>query len=93
MRKLRLSRRTMLRGTVAGGTVALALPPLEAMACIGLGIRSLSMSAPSVGAVRAMVRSLDCATTGRFVRSLLALPDRSLRGRLRAFARDHRVDA
>ncbi|MCA9691176.1 MAG: DUF1552 domain-containing protein [Myxococcales bacterium] len=31
MRKLRLSRRTMLRGTVAGGTVALALPPLEAM--------------------------------------------------------------
>lgn len=67
--------------------------PLEAMACVGLGIRSLSMSASSVGAVRAMVRSLNSDSTGRFIRSLLAMPDRSLRGRLRGFARDHGVEA
>ncbi|MEZ5667512.1 MAG: phosphoenolpyruvate--protein phosphotransferase [Alphaproteobacteria bacterium] len=65
--------------------------PLEAMACIGLGVRSLSMAASAVGPVRAMVRSLDAGAVGGFVRSLLAAPDRTLRGRLRGFARDHGV--
>ena len=65
--------------------------PLEALACIGLGVRSLSMSASSVGAVRAMVRSLDSAVAGRFLRTHLHGSGRSLRGLLRGFARDHGV--
>ncbi|MGF1626628.1 MAG: phosphoenolpyruvate--protein phosphotransferase [Alphaproteobacteria bacterium] len=63
--------------------------PLEAMACIGLGVRSLSMSASSVGAVRAMIRSLECGSLGPFLRARLHGSDRSLRGLLRGFARDH----
>ena len=31
MKRLQLSRRSFLRGSLAGVTVALALPPLEAM--------------------------------------------------------------
>jgi phosphotransferase system, enzyme I, PtsP len=65
--------------------------PLEAMACIGLGVRSLSMSASSVGAVRAMVRSLDVDALSRFLRARLRGSDRSLRALLRGFARDHGV--
>ena len=65
--------------------------PLEAMACIGLGVRSLSMSASAIGPIRAMVRSLDCAQLSAFVRTLISAPDRSLRGRLRGFAHDHDV--
>lgn len=65
--------------------------PLEALACIGLGVRSLSMSASSVGAVRAMVRSLDSEVAGRFLRTHLHGSGRSLRGLLRGFARDHGV--
>ena len=65
--------------------------PLEAMACIGLGVRSLSMSASAVGPVRAMVRSLDSGRVGAFVRAQMYAPDRSLRGRLKGFAHDHGV--
>lgn len=65
--------------------------PLEALACLALGVRSLSMSASSVGAIRAMVRSLDNAAAGRFLRAHLSAPNRSLRGLLRGFARDHGV--
>jgi phosphotransferase system enzyme I (PtsP) len=65
--------------------------PLEAMACIGLGARSLSMSASSVGAVRAMVRSLDVGEVSRFIRARLTASDRSLRALLKGFARDHGV--
>jgi phosphotransferase system enzyme I (PtsP) len=63
--------------------------PLEAMACIGLGVRSLSMSASSVGAVRAMIRTLECTALTQFLRARLQGSDRSLRGLLRGFARDH----
>lgn len=65
--------------------------PLEAMALLGLGVRSLSMSAPSVGPVRAMVRSLRLPVTESFMEGLYHLPDHSVRERLRAFAVDHGV--
>lgn len=65
--------------------------PLEAMACIGLGVRSLSMSASSVGAVRAMVRTLEVDAVSPFLRARIGGADRSLRALLRGFAHDHGV--
>jgi phosphotransferase system enzyme I (PtsP) len=65
--------------------------PLEAMALIGLGYRSLSMSPLSVGPVKTMIRSVDLAGLREYLETLLPLSDSSLRDKLRAFARDHDV--
>jgi phosphotransferase system, enzyme I, PtsP len=65
--------------------------PLEAMALVGLGFRTLSMAPLSVPPVKAMVLSLDVQGARRYILSLLDAPDRSLRDKLRAFARDHGV--
>lgn len=65
--------------------------PLEAMALIGLGFRSISMSAPCFGAVKAMVRSLTLQPLSNYVGTLLGTPGHSVRERLRAFAIDHGI--
>jgi phosphotransferase system enzyme I (PtsP) len=65
--------------------------PLEAMALIGLGYRSLSMSPRAIGAVRLMLRSLDVAVVRRFIDTLLAERRDSLREPLRSFAQEHDV--
>lgn len=65
--------------------------PIEAMALIGIGFRSLSMSPPSIGPVKEMVRSLPVARTEAFLRPLLGSSDHSLREQLRAFAADYGV--
>lgn len=65
--------------------------PLEAMALLACGIRTLSVSSPAVGPVKTMVRSLTVAPVRAYLDHLLKLPDRSLRDRLRAFALDHQV--
>lgn len=65
--------------------------PLEAMALIGLGYRSLSMSPLSVGPVKTMIRSLDLVGLRHYLDSLVTLADASLRDKLRSFARDHDV--
>jgi phosphotransferase system enzyme I (PtsP) len=65
--------------------------PLEAMALLGLGLRTLSMAPPSVGPVKTMVRSALLKPLARYLDSLLDAPDRSVREKLRGFARDHGV--
>ncbi|MBR9971879.1 phosphoenolpyruvate--protein phosphotransferase [Magnetospirillum sulfuroxidans] len=65
--------------------------PLEAMALLACGIRTLSVSSPAVGPVKTMIRSLAVAPVRAYLDHLLKLPDRSLRDRLRAFALDHDV--
>ena len=65
--------------------------PLEAMALIELGYRSLSMSPRAIGAVRLMLRSLDVAVLRRFIDTLLAERRDSLREPLRSFAQEHVV--
>ena len=65
--------------------------PLEAMALVGIGFRRLSMSAPSIGPVKAMLRSLDVDELAPFLIGLLGRPDRTLRGQLAAFARDRNI--
>ncbi|HUL07688.1 MAG TPA: phosphoenolpyruvate--protein phosphotransferase [Candidatus Acidoferrum sp.] len=65
--------------------------PVDAMALIGLGFRTLSMAPPAVGAVKTMIRSLDVARLQTYLTGIRGTAAGSLRGRLRAFARDHNV--
>ena len=65
--------------------------PLDAMALVGIGFRSLSMNPSAIGPVKVMVRSLRLSALEEFLEPLLEAPDHSLRGKLAAFARDHGV--
>ncbi|MCZ6741685.1 MAG: phosphoenolpyruvate--protein phosphotransferase [Alphaproteobacteria bacterium] len=67
----------------------MASRPLEAMALVGLGYRSLSLTAASIGPVKTMVRSLRLRSLREYMKTILDSPEHSLRDRLRAFALDH----
>jgi phosphotransferase system enzyme I (PtsP) len=65
--------------------------PLEAMALIGLGFRSISMAPASVGPVKAMILSLDAGSLKERLDELLESKDTSLREDLRRFAAEKGV--
>jgi phosphotransferase system enzyme I (PtsP) len=65
--------------------------PIEAMALVGLGFRHISMAAPAIGPVKAMVRSLGVGALETYMARFYDSPDHSLREKLRAFALDHGV--
>jgi phosphotransferase system enzyme I (PtsP) len=65
--------------------------PIEAMALIALGFRTLSMAPGAIGPVKAMLRSLDSAAAGAYLDEIRRRPDNSLRSKLEAYARDHVV--
>jgi phosphotransferase system, enzyme I, PtsP len=65
--------------------------PIEAMVLIGLGFRTLSVTATAVGPVKTMIRSLDAAGLARYLDEIGGRPDHSLRRWLEAYARDHAV--
>jgi phosphotransferase system enzyme I (PtsP) len=65
--------------------------PLEAMALIGLGFRSISMAPASVGPVKAMILSLDAGNLGERLDGLLESKDTSLREDLKRYAAEHGV--
>jgi phosphotransferase system enzyme I (PtsP) len=65
---------------------------LEAMALIGIGIKRLSITPAAVGAVKAMVRTLDSAAIEAEMSDILFRPTGSLRDRLSQWARDHTVE-
>ncbi|MEN8196689.1 MAG: phosphoenolpyruvate--protein phosphotransferase [Pseudomonadota bacterium] len=65
--------------------------PLEAMALAGIGYRSLSMVAPSVGPVKDMIRSLELRRLADYLRTQCGSADHSLRGKLKSFAKDHGI--
>jgi phosphotransferase system enzyme I (PtsP) len=88
--------RTVVRECDAAGVPVsvcgeMAGRPLEAMALVGLGFRSLSMAATSVGPTRMMIRSLDLEQLSAYLDSLLAGSSLSLRTKLRAYGRDHGI--
>jgi len=60
--------------------------PIEAMALVGLGFRSISMSAASIGPVKAMVLELDAAKLESYVHEWLETGNQSIRERLQDFA-------
>ncbi|POR53413.1 phosphoenolpyruvate--protein phosphotransferase [Bosea psychrotolerans] len=67
--------------------------PLETMALIGLGYRAFSMSAASIGPVKAMLRALDVERLRERLDWMLASPDgvASLRPQLAALAAEFKV--
>ena len=69
----------------------MAARPLEALALVGLGIRSLSMTPVSLGAVKAMIRTVDLQELAAYLNKQLDSADDSLRESLRLFAVDHDI--
>jgi phosphotransferase system enzyme I (PtsP) len=67
--------------------------PLEAMALIGLGFRSISVAPASVGPIKAMVLSLDAGQLAERLDALLAGGETSLREDLKRFAAENGVQA
>ncbi|PZO03676.1 MAG: phosphoenolpyruvate--protein phosphotransferase [Hyphomicrobiales bacterium] len=67
--------------------------PLETMALIGLGYRAFSMSAASIGPVKAMLRALDAGKLAERLDWMLASGEgvASLRPQLAAFAAEFKV--
>ncbi len=66
----------------------LAAKPLEAMALIALGFRSLSLSPAMIGPVKAMVLALDAAGAEKALLPALSGEGTSAREKLRVFAAD-----
>ncbi len=66
--------------------------PLEAMALIGLGFRSVSMAPASIGPVKTMILSLDARKIEAFLTQRLAAADPNLRQNLARFAEEHEVE-
>jgi phosphotransferase system enzyme I (PtsP) len=65
--------------------------PLEAMALIGLGFRSISMAPASVGPVKAMILSVDAGNLAKRLDELLESGKSSLREDLKRYAAEHGV--
>ena len=66
--------------------------PLEAMALIGLGFRSISMAPASIGPIKSMVLSADAGVLAREVRALVAAGTGNLRAELRRIAETHSIE-
>ena len=65
--------------------------PLEAMALIGLGFRSISMAPASVGPIKAMILSLDASDLSVRLEQMLDTRTTSLRNELKQFAAEKGV--
>jgi phosphotransferase system enzyme I (PtsP) len=92
---LRFLRRVVTQAKEAGVPVRVCGEmggrPLEAMALIGIGIDSLSITPAAVGPVKAMIRSIDAAAVRAKVEAALAKPPPNLRKSLSDWAKRHRV--
>jgi phosphotransferase system enzyme I (PtsP) len=69
----------------------LAGRPLEALALIGIGAESFSITPAAVGPIKAMVRSVDASAARARLDQLLARPPRDMRKALADWARRHSV--
>jgi phosphotransferase system enzyme I (PtsP) len=65
--------------------------PLDAMALLGLGLRTLSMQPANIGPIKLMIRSMDLSEVAPFVDKLCGRTDHSLRTRLTAFAAERGI--
>lgn len=93
---LTLLRRVMAQCNAAGVEVGfcgdLATRPLDLIALLACGVRSISVPPPAVGPIKAMIRTLNLQEAAQYVEVLCEQEERSIRPYLRAFARDHHVD-
>ena len=92
---LALFREVIARTRAAGVSLSMcgdmAGNPIEAMALIALGFRTLSMAATAIGPVKMMIRSLDAGAVADYLGEIGSRPDHSLRPKLEAYARDHAI--
>ncbi len=65
--------------------------PLDAMALLGLGLRTLSMHPANIGPIKLMIRSMNLSEVTPFVDKLCGRTDHSLRTRLSAFAAERGI--
>jgi phosphotransferase system enzyme I (PtsP) len=75
----------------AGFCGEMARKPLDALALIGVGVRSLSVSALAIGSLKAMIRSVDLAELTVYMDYLLSSSEPSVRHWLEAYAKDHAI--
>ncbi|MGE3626279.1 MAG: putative PEP-binding protein, partial [Hyphomicrobiales bacterium] len=66
--------------------------PLEAMALLGLGFRTISMAPASIGPVKAMLRSLDLGVLSARMDEWLETGVGDCRTPLAAFAKENGVE-
>ncbi len=94
---LRVLKQIVDAGRASGTPVTLcgelAGRPISAMALLGLGYRSISMSPASIGPVKAMLTDLPLAKLEAFLADALSRPGagRDMRAELSAFADEHGV--
>ena len=69
----------------------MARKPLDALALVGVGVRSLSVSASAIGPLKAMIRSLTLSELEKYMDYLLQSSDPSVRNWLQAYAFDHGI--
>ena len=66
--------------------------PIEALALIALGFRSLSMAPASIGPVKTMILSLDVARATKVVEDMLKKETRDIRAQLASFAKAEGIE-
>jgi len=69
----------------------MASHPLDVMALLGIGFRSISVSPPAVGPIKEIVRSLRVSSLEKFTNSLCNSSQRNVRENLKAYAKDHDI--
>ena len=65
--------------------------PLEAMALVAIGLRSISMAPAAIGPVKSMILALDRSKLWAMLEPLLETSHHSLRPQLMEFAKDSRI--
>jgi phosphotransferase system enzyme I (PtsP) len=69
----------------------MATRPLDAMALLGCGIRSLSVAPRAIGPLKAMISSLDVTALTDYLDFICKIEQGSLYGHLSSYARDHGI--
>lgn len=70
----------------------LASTPIDLIALLACGVRSISVPPPAIGSIKAVIRSLNLQQATQYVDVLCGREERSIRPFLKAYARDHQVD-
>ncbi|MBY0355914.1 MAG: phosphoenolpyruvate--protein phosphotransferase [Rickettsiales bacterium] len=79
------------KGVDVGFCGDMATRPLDAMALLGCGIRSLSVAPRAVGPLKAMIASLDVQALTDYLEFICKVEQGNLRGHLTSYALDHAI--
>ncbi len=69
----------------------MARKPLDAIALVGLGVRTLSVSAAAIGSLKATIRSMSVDELTSYIDYLTTLSEASVRQWLLSYAQDHGI--